>query len=118
MKKSEGMALEVVAEEEALHDGVAEELDAIEVVNLAFQQVGGLPQVDDGGDDIVVAGLAGDGLHAGAVVGLGVLQDVDTSQPFLAEVLADNGDEVVEMLLLLQLAHFIGEVVESDEFAV
>ena len=112
------MALEVSAQEEALHVGVSEELDAKEVVDLTLKQVGSLPQVDDRRDDVVVAHLSGNGLHAGAVVCLGVLKDVDAAEAFLAEVLADDGDEVVEMLLLFQFAHALGETVECDDLAV
>ena len=114
----EGMTLEIVSQEQPLHDGVSEELDAIEVEDFPFEEVGGLPDVDDGRDDVVFVHLLGDGFHAGALMVGGAFQNIDASQSFLAEVFSHDGDKVVVMLLFLQLFHFLAEVVKRnvDEF--
>ena len=64
---AQGMTLEVGAQEEATHVGVAEELDAHEVVDLTLEQVGYIHHIDRGYDDLV-----------GKLVGLGAdIQRVD-----------------------------------------
>ena len=99
------VAVEVGAEEQAAHVGMAEELDAHEVKHLALKQLCRLPEVDDRRDDVASVHLLGDGLHGAALVVVGILEDVDTSKSFLAEVLADDGNKVVEMFLVLQFRH-------------
>ena len=41
------ISLEVVSQEETAHIRMTEELDAIEVVDLAFKQIGICPQIED-----------------------------------------------------------------------
>ena len=43
-----------------------------------------------------------------------IFKNVDTSETFLTKVFTDNGNKVVEMFLVLQLRHFISEVIESE----
>ena len=106
------IAVEVGAEEEATHVGMAEELDTYEVKHLALKQFSRLPQIDDSRDNVATVYLLGDGLYRAALVVVGILKDVDTSVAFLAEVLADNGNKVVEMFLVLQLRHLTCEIVK------
>ena len=44
---SEGVSLEIAAQEQAAHIGVAEEFYSIEVIDFAFQQISACPDVDD-----------------------------------------------------------------------
>ena len=93
---------------------MTKELDAVEVEHLALEQVGHLPYIRHGRyDKVGLTHLLGQQLHTGALVGVGVLKDIDTSQSLLAaEVLSDDGDEIVEMLLLLEVCHFGGKLVK------
>ena len=111
---AERPALEVVAHEEAAHVGVAEKLDAEEVIDLSLQQVGSVPQLQHRGNHVVLADLLGDDLCGTTGVALRIFENIDTTQPLLAEVLADDGDKIVEMLLFVQLLHLAGEVVECE----
>ena len=106
------IAVEVGAEEETTHVGMAEELDAYEVEHLALKQFSRLPQIDDSRDNVATVYLLGDGLYRAALVVVGILKDVDTSVAFLAEVLADDGNKVVEMFLVLQLRHLTCKIVK------
>ena len=111
---AQGVALEVGAEEETAHVRVTQELDADEIEYLALQQVCSLPEIDDCRNHVRTVHLLGDGLHGATLVVLSVLQDVDTSKTFLTEVLTDDGNKVVEMLLVLQLRHLSGKVVKTQ----
>ena len=97
---------------------MSEELDAEEVIDLTLEQVGVVPEFQYRGDDIVcLSHLLGHLLDRNALVPVGVLQDVDTSQSFLrTEILTDDGDQVIEMLIILQLCHLGGKVVKSEFF--
>ncbi len=99
------IAFEVGAEEETAHVRVSQELDADEIEYFTLQQVSYLPEIDDRRDYVRTIHLLGDGLHRLALISLSVLQNVDTSETFLTEVLTDDGNKVVEMLLVLQLRH-------------
>ena len=93
-----------------------QELDAVEVEHLALQYVGYLPQsAYSGQHGLSVHGL-GHLLHAGALMVVCVFQNVDTSESLFAEILADNGNKVVEMLLILQLCHLRGKVLKTEFF--
>ncbi len=76
---------------------MTKELDAYEVKHLALKQFSRLPQIDDSRDNVAAVYLLGYGLYRAALVVVGILKDVDTSVAFLAEVLADDGNKVVEM---------------------
>jgi len=102
---AEWIALEVGAEEETAHVWVTQELDADEIEYFTLQQVSYLPEVHYCRDYIRAIHLLGDGLHGATLVVLSVLKNVDTSETFLTEVLTDDGNKVVEMLLVLQLRH-------------
>jgi hypothetical protein len=52
---AQGITLEVATQVETAHIGMAQELDAQEVVDFAFKQFGSLPQVAHGGQISVVA---------------------------------------------------------------
>ena len=106
------IAVEVGTQEQTAHVGVAEELDAYEVVHLTLEQLGCLPELNDGRNHIAAVHLLCDGAYGAALVVVGVLKNVDTSQAFLAEVLADDGNKVVEMFLVLQFRHLTREIVE------
>ena len=112
---AEGMALEVVAQEQTAHVGMAEEEDSIEVENLTLQQVSHAPEVDDRGDDALAVHHLCQHLHRAALVCLGVLQDVDAAQAlFSTEVLADDGHQVVETLLVFQICHLSGKLIKVE----
>ena len=106
------IAVEVGTQEQTAHVGVAQELDAYEVVDLALEQLGCLPELYDGRNHVAAVHLLCDGAYRAALVVVGVLKNVDTSQAFLAEVLADDGNKVVEMFLVLQLRHLTCEIVK------
>ena len=91
---------------------MAKELDAHEVEHLALKQLSRLPQIDNCRDNVAAVNLLGDGLYRATLVVVGILKDVDTSVAFLAEVLADDGNKVVEMFLVLQFRHLTREIVE------
>ena len=94
---------------------MAQELDAEEVEHLALQQVGVVPKVGHGWHHVVVAvHLVGNLLHRHALMALRVFKDVYAAEAFLAEILADNRHQVVEMLLILQLCHLSGKVVKTE----
>ena len=100
------MSLEVGAKEKSAHVWMTQELDADEIEHLALQQVSHLPKIDDCRNHITAIHLLGDGLYRAALVGLSILKNIDTSETFLTEVFTDDGNKVVEMLLVLQLRHF------------
>ena len=54
------------------------------------------------------------GLYRAALAGLSILENIDTSETFLTEVFTDDGNKVVEMLLVLQLRHFRGEIIKTQ----
>ena len=93
---------------------MSKELDAVEVEYLTLQQVGNLPDAGDGRDDeVVLPHSLCQHLHAGALVSLGILENIDTSESLLAtEVFANDSNEVVEMLLLLKVCHLKGKLVK------
>ena len=111
---AERIALEVGAEEETAHVWVTQELDADEIEYFTLQQVSYLPEIDDCRDDVRTIHLLGDGLDRDALIVLSVLKDIDTSETFLTEVFTDDGNKVVEMLLVLQLRHLRGEIVKTQ----
>ena len=91
---------------------MTEELDAYEVVDLTLEKLSRLPEVNYRRDDVAAVHLLCDGAYRAALVVVGILKDVDTSVAFLAEVLADDGNKVVEMFLVLQFRHLTREIVE------
>ena len=127
---AQGPSLEIVSEEQAAHILVAEEDDTQEVEHLTLKQVGTLPKIGNGRD--IIQGLAvgvaravngisvaahlsaGNHLHRAALVRLRILQNIDTTQALFAEVLAHYGDEIVEMLLLLEVCHLGGKLIEIE----
>ena len=127
---AEGIALEVAAEEEAAHVGMAQEDDAEEVVDLALQQVSHAPDVRDGGDVIhllsvlLASAVRGDAvaadlalcqhLNAATLVSLSVFQNIDTTEALFAEIFTNDGNEVVKAFLLLQVLHFLSELVKIE----
>ena len=100
------IALEIGTEEETAHVWVTQELDADEIEYLTLQKVSHLPKVNNCRNHITAIHLLGDGLYRAALVGLSILENIDTSETFLTEVFTDDGNKVVEMLLVLQLRHF------------
>ena len=112
---AEGESLEVAAKEETAHVGMTQEQDAEEVVDLTLQQVGNLPDVNHGGDNALAVDHLGQHLHRATLVGRGVLQDIDATQAFLfAEVFTYDSDKIVEALLVLQVLHFLSELVKVE----
>ena len=112
---AEGIALEIATEEEATHIGMTEEHDAVEVVNFTLQQVGNLPNVRNGRQIRSLLLCLGNLLHAATLVGLGILQDVDTSESlFWTEVLTDDGYKIIEALLVLQVLHLLCELFKIE----
>ena len=111
---AEWVALEVVAQEESAHVRMVEELDAVEVKHFTLKQLCHLPEVANSRDDIIVFPYPlCNHLHACALLGVGILKNVDTSQTFLgSEIFANDGHEIVKMLLLLQVCHFLGKLVK------
>ena len=78
---------------------MSDELDAEEVVNLAFQQVGGLPKASHRGQVRVLA-VGSNDFNRDAFVGLSVLKNIDTPETFLSKVFTNDGDEEVEMFFI------------------
>ena len=127
---AEGIALEIAAQEEAAHVGMAQEDDAVEVIDLALQQVSHAPDVRNGrqignqltvslssavrGDAIATHLCLGQHLHAATLMGIGILKNVDTAETFFTEVLANNGDKIVKALLVLQVLHLLCELVKIE----
>ena len=97
---------------------MTEELDTEEVIDLTLEQIGVVPEFQHRGNDIVsLSDLLGNLLDRNALVAVGILQDIDTSQTFLrSEILTYDGDQVIEMLIILQLCHLNGKVVKSEFF--
>ena len=108
------IALEIGTEEETTHVWVTQELDAHEIEDFTLQEVSHLPEMDNCRNHITAIHLLGDGLYRAALVGLSILKNIDTSETFLTEVFTDDGNKVVEMLLVLQLRHFRGEIIKTQ----
>ena len=70
--------------------------------------------MDNCRNHITAIHLLGDGLYRAALVGLSILKNIDTSETFLTEVFTDDGNKVVEMLLVLQLRHFRSEIIKTQ----
>ena len=84
-----------------------------------------MPQTDDRRNDIVVTiDLLSHLLDRYALVGLCILKNINAAEAvrltvfrsLLAEVLTNDGDKVIEMLLILQLCHLSSKVVKSEFF--
>lgn len=111
------IALEVSAQEQTSHVRVSEELYSEEVVDLTLQQVSGTPYIVYRRDDIVVADLFCHLLDADALMCVGILKKIYASEAFfLSEVLADNGNKVIEVFLVLELRHLFLEGLEAEFF--
>ena len=108
------IALEIGAEEKTAHIWVTQELDADKIEHLTLQEVSHLPKVNNCRNHITAIHLLGDGLYRAALAGLSILENIDTSETFLTEVFTDDGNKVVEMLLVLQLRHFRGEIIKTQ----
>ena len=108
------IALEIGTEEETAHVWVTQELDADEIEYLTLQEVSYLPKVNNCRNHITAIHLLGDGLYRAALAGLSILENIDTSETFLTEVFTDDGNKVVEMLLVLQLRHFRSEIIKTQ----
>ena len=108
------IALEIGAEEKTAHIWVTQELDADEIEYLTLQEVSHLPKVNNCRNHITAIHLLGDGLYRAALAGLSILENIDTSETFLTEVFTDDGNKVVEMLLVLQLRHFRSEIIKTQ----
>ena len=109
---------------------MTQEDDAQEIVHLTLQQVGTFPEMGDcwniiQGLPIGVAGAvhgiavaahlaAGNHLHRATLMALRVLQNIDTAHAFLAEVLTHDGDQIIKMLLLLEVCHLGGKLIEIE----
>ena len=116
---AERITFEVVTQEQTAHIGMTEELDAVEVKDLTLQDIGNLPQLADSRNNmfnscIGSAYLTGNRLHGSTLVGIGILQNIDTTQTFLTKVLTNDGNEVIEMLFLLQLLHLLCKAVKFE----
>ena len=72
---------------------MAQELDAIEIVNFTLKQVSNLPKVANCRNNIFLAHLLCHLLYTDALVSLGILKDIDTSKSFFAEVLANDSNK-------------------------
>ena len=108
------IALEIGTEEKTAHVWVTQELDADEIEDFTLQKVSYLPKVNYCRNYITAIHLLGDGLYRAALVGLSILENIDTSETFLTEVFTDDGNKVVEMLLVLQLRHFRSEIIKTQ----
>ena len=78
---------------------MSDELDAEEVVNLTFQQVGSLPKVSHRWQ-VRILTIGGNDFNRDAFVGLGILKNIDTPEPFLSKIFTNDGDEEVEMFFI------------------
>ena len=96
------VALEVSTQEETTHVWMTEELDAYEVEDLTFKQVSTLPKVYYCRYYVAAVHLLCYCAYGASFVVLCILEDVDTSETFFAEVLTDYGNKVVEMFLVLK----------------
>jgi hypothetical protein len=45
---------------------------------------------------------------------ISILKNIDTAEALFSEVLADDGDKIVEVLLVLQVLHLLCELVEIE----
>ena len=108
------IALEISTEEKTTHIRVTQELDADEIKHLTLQQISNLPEIDDCRNHIRTIHLLGDSLDRATFVSLSIFKNIDTSETFLTEVFTDDGNKVVEMLLVLQLRHFRGEIIKTQ----
>ena len=108
------IALEISTEEKTTHIWVTQELDADEIKHLTLQQISNLPEIDDCRNHIRPIHLLGDSLDRATFVSLSVFKNIDTSETFLTEVFTDDGNKVVEMLLVLQLRHFRSEIIKTQ----
>ena len=111
---TERISIEIVAQIEAAHVRMLQELDAIEVEDLTLKQVGHIPKMCHcGNHEILFPHPFGNHFHAGALMSVGILKNIYTSQSFFCtEILADNGYEIVKMLLVLEVRHFSGKAVK------
>ena len=96
---SQGIAYEITTQVEPSHVGMSDELDAEEVVNFTFQQVGSLPKVSHRWQVRVLA-VGGNDFNRDEFVGLSVLKNIDTPETFLPKVFTNDGDEEVEMFFI------------------
>ena len=78
---------------------MAHELNAEEIVNFAFHQVGSLPKMGYRWQEWVVA-VGSNDFNRDAFIGLSVLQNIDTPEPFFPKVFANDGNEEVEMFFI------------------
>ena len=117
---AQGIALEVASQVETAHVGVSEELDAKEIEDLTLQQIGTLPETAHAGDDkVVLSHPLGLCLHAGALVCVAILENIDTAKSFFtAEILTDDGNQIVEVLGVSQLLHLFGEAVKINHLVI
>jgi hypothetical protein len=110
---AERIALEVIAQEQATHVGMTYEYDSEEVVNLALQQIGHLPDIRHSRDIRCILLSLSQLLHAATLVSFSIFKDIDTAESlFSSEVLAYDGDKIVKALLVLQVLHLLCKLVK------
>ena len=105
--------------------------NAIEIVHFTLQQVSNTPDSADGwdiGNGLSISITCSIGRHAVAtyltlgnlfdratLVRLTVLQNIDAAKAFLcAKVFTDNGHQIVEAFLLLQVLHLLCKLVKIE----
>lgn len=116
---TQGIALPVDAEEKAAHIGIADEHDAVEIVDLALEHAGDTIEVGDAVEHRIVA-VGGLHAHAYEFLGCGRRKIVDASERCFP-VVTNNGDEVVETHLVAKRGNQLVKVavvgVDHQDFA-
>ena len=110
---TEGIAHPVLAHEDAAHVGVAGKFDTVEVVHLAFVDVGHIPQVAHTGQQRVFA-VGGHGLQAHLPVGRGRLQLIDDAEALFLPVHTGEVDEKVHAFLVSEALHLGAQCFGSE----
>ena len=115
---AERIALKVITHEQTAHVRMTKELDAQEIKHFTLKQVGSIPQINRGWNDIFLAYLLCNRSDRAALMAFCVLKNIDTAQAFLTKVFTNNGNKIVEMLFVLQLRHLCGKVIELKFYVI
>jgi hypothetical protein len=119
---AERITIKVATQEQATHIRMTQEYDAIEIINLALQQISYTPDIGNGWEicqhltfqiaatvarhAIAANLLLGNLLYGATLVGRRILKNIDTAKAFfLTKVLANDRNKIVKALLVLQVLH-------------
>ena len=109
------MSLKVGTQEQATHILMTQEHDAEEIVHLALQQVGHSPDIRNGRDIRRIVLCLCNLLHSATLVGVGILQDIHTTQTFFStKILTYDSYKIVKAFLALQVQHLRGELLKVE----